>query len=185
MKPGRAMRLRRRHWSLSAEEGLKRRFPNGAPPEIRATLDAELRLVGELDYAPFFLTVHEIIKYARGLTRRFFVRAAARPPIRSSAIALGSPMCRRRRIDLLFERFVSEDRGEPPDIDVDFEHERREEVIQHIYQKYGRERAGLAATVICYRGRKRRPRSGQGVRLCPTTPSLRSPARSGAGRRAA
>ena len=135
------------------EEGLKKRFPKGVPPEIRATLDSELRLVGKLNYAPFFLTVHEIVKFARGL----------KPPIlcQGRGSAANSLICycleitdvSPTAIDLLFERFVSEDRGEPPDIDVDFEHERREEVIQHIYQKYGRERAGLAATVIRYRGR--------------------------------
>jgi error-prone DNA polymerase len=135
------------------EEGVKKRFPGGMDPKTRKILDDELRLVGKLEYAPFFLTVHEIIKYARGLT----------PPIlcQGRGSAANSLICYCLEVtdvsptvvDLLFERFISEDRGEPPDIDVDFEHERREEVIQHIYEKYGRERAGIAATVIRYRGR--------------------------------
>jgi error-prone DNA polymerase len=135
------------------EAGLKKRFPDGIPAGVRKGLDAELRLVGKLEYAPFFLTVYEIIKYARGLT----------PPIlcQGRGSAANSLICycleitdvSPKVVDLLFERFISEDRGEPPDIDVDFEHERREEVIQHIYEKYGRERAGIAATVIRYRGR--------------------------------
>ena len=84
---------------------------------------------------------------------KFSARGAARRPIRSSAIAWALPKSARTENDLLFERFVSVERNEPPDIDVDFEHERREEVIQYIYSKYTRERAGLTATVICYRGR--------------------------------
>ena len=140
-------------WSRSAKRELKSAFLTECDPETRNILDDELRLVGKLEYAPFFLTVHEIIKYARGLT----------PPIlcQGRGSAANSLICYCLEItdvspevvDLLFERFVSEDRGEPPDIDVDFEHERREEVIQHIYEKYGRERAGIAATVIRYRGR--------------------------------
>jgi error-prone DNA polymerase len=135
------------------EEGFKRRFPQGADAEIRDTLDNELRLVGKLGYAPFFLTVHEIIKFARGLEQPILCqgRGSAANSLICYCLYITdvSPLA----IKLLFERFVSEDRGEPPDIDVDFEHERREEVIQHIYETYGRERAGLTATVIRYRGR--------------------------------
>jgi error-prone DNA polymerase len=136
-----------------AEAGLKKRFGEDVPEKVRHALTEELRLIGELNYAPFFLTVDEIVKYAR----------TAQPPIlcqgRGSAAnsvicyCLGITDVSPAKVDLLFERFVSAERREPPDIDVDFEHERREEVIQHIYEKYGRERAGLAATVICYRGR--------------------------------
>ena len=134
-----------------AEEGFKQRFPNGTSAKVRHALDEELRLIGKLNYAPFFLTVDEIVKFARSKNILCQGRGSAANSVICYCLGITdvSPMA----IDLLFERFVSEERNEPPDIDVDFEHERREEVIQHIYQKYGRERAGLAATVICYRGR--------------------------------
>ncbi|MEW6452946.1 MAG: error-prone DNA polymerase [Pseudomonadota bacterium] len=136
-----------------AEEGYKRRFPNGAPPHIRLALDEELRLIGKLNYAPFFLTVHEIVRYARGLSDPILCQGRGSAANSIICYCLGITDVSPVHVDLLFERFVSEERNEPPDIDVDFEHNRREEVIQHIYEKYGRERAGLAATVICYRGR--------------------------------
>jgi error-prone DNA polymerase len=136
-----------------AEEGMKKRFPDGAPPKVRHALNEELRLIGKLNYAPFFLTVDEIVRFARSREKPILCQGRGSAANSVICYCLGitdvSPMA----VDLLFERFVSEERNEPPDIDVDFEHERREEVIQHIYEKYGRERAGLAATVICYRGR--------------------------------
>jgi error-prone DNA polymerase len=134
-----------------AEEGYKKRFPHGAPIKVRHALDEELRLIGKLNYAPFFLTVDEIVKFARSQGILCQGRGSAANSI--ICYCLGITDVDPRKIDLLFERFVSEERNEPPDIDVDFEHERREEVIQHIYQTYSRERAGLAATVIRYRGR--------------------------------
>jgi error-prone DNA polymerase len=136
-----------------AEEGARRRYPDGIPPKVRHALDEELRLIGELDYAPFFLTVDEIVKFARSCTPPILCQGRGSAANSVICFCLGITDVEPTRIDLLFERFVSAERREPPDIDVDFEHERREEVIQHIYQKYGRERAGLAATVICYRGR--------------------------------
>ena len=135
------------------EEGLKTRFPGGARPEVRSTLDDELRLIGKLDYAPFFLTVYDIIKFARGLKPPILCQGRGSAANSLICYCLGITDVSPNTVDLLFERFVSEDRGEPPDIDVDFEHERREEVIQHIYKTYSRERAGIAATVIRYRGR--------------------------------
>jgi error-prone DNA polymerase len=136
-----------------AEAGFKRRFPDGAPEKVRRALDEELRLIGKLGYAPFFLTVDEIVKFAREQKPPILCQGRGSAANSVICYCLGitdvSPMA----VDLLFERFVSEERNEPPDIDVDFEHERREEVIQHIYEKYGRERAGIAATVIRYRGR--------------------------------
>ncbi|MEA2952351.1 MAG: error-prone polymerase, partial [Alphaproteobacteria bacterium] len=136
-----------------AEEGLKKRFLGEVPPKVRHALDEELLLIGKLNYAPFFLTVDEIVKFARGLDKPILCQGRGSAANSVICYCLGitdvSPMA----VDLLFERFVSEERNEPPDIDVDFEHERREEVIQHIYEKYSRERAGLAATVICYRSR--------------------------------
>jgi error-prone DNA polymerase len=136
-----------------AEEGFKKRFPDGATPKIRHALNEELRLIGKLNYAPFFLTVDEIVKYARGLNDPILCQGRGSAANSIICYCLGITDVDPQKIDLLFERFVSEERHEPPDIDVDFEHERREEVIQHIYKTYGRERAGLAATVICYRGR--------------------------------
>jgi error-prone DNA polymerase len=136
-----------------AEEGYRKRFPNGAPPHIRRALDEELRLIDKLNYAPFFLTVHEIVKFARDLDDPILCQGRGSAANSIICYCLGITEVSPLDVDLLFERFVSEERNEPPDIDVDFEHNRREQVIQHIYEKYGRERAGLAATVICYRGR--------------------------------
>ncbi len=118
---------------------------------MRDTLRKELALIAELDYAPYFLTVHDIVHYARSQN----ILCQGRGSAANSAVCycLAITNVDPTEIDLLFERFVSPERKEPPDIDVDFEHERREEVIQYIYARYGRDRAGLAATVICYRGR--------------------------------
>ncbi|HLQ94445.1 MAG TPA: PHP domain-containing protein, partial [Xanthobacteraceae bacterium] len=134
-----------------AEEGACRRYPDGLRADIRRALDHELEVTAELKYAPYFLTVNEIVGYAR----RQGILCQGRGSAANSVICycLGITEVDPTKVDLLFERFVSVERREPPDIDVDFEHERREEVIQHIYRHYGRQHAGLAATVICYRGR--------------------------------
>ena len=131
--------------------GAAQRYPQGIPDKVKKSLDYELKLIAELNYAPYFLTVHDIVRYARAQG----ILCQGRGSAANSAVCfcLGVTEVDPDRIDLLFERFVSAERREPPDIDVDFEHERREEVIQYIYNKYGRERAGLAATVISYRGR--------------------------------
>ncbi len=135
-----------------AQEGAQRRYPEGIPLKVRHALAEELRLIGELGYAPFFLTVHDVVQFARNEEK---ILCQGRGSAANSVICycLGITDVDPLKIDLLFERFVSAERREPPDIDVDFEHERREKVIQHIYKTYTRERAGLAATVICYRGR--------------------------------
>ncbi|MCP8937904.1 error-prone DNA polymerase [Alsobacter sp. SYSU M60028] len=132
-------------------EGAARRYPAGVPEAVRAALVKELALIAQLGYAPYFLTVNDIVAHARGLG----ILCQGRGSAANSAVCycLGVTAVDPTEIDLLFERFVSAERREPPDIDVDFEHERREEVIQWIYQRYGRERAGLAATVISYRSR--------------------------------
>jgi error-prone DNA polymerase len=132
-------------------EGAKRRYPGGVPEKVRAQIVHELKLIGELHYATYFLTVWDIVQYARGRD----ILCQGRGSAANSAVCfvLGITAVDPDRMDLLFERFVSAERGEPPDIDVDFEHERREEVIQYLYNKYGRERAGIAATVICYRSK--------------------------------
>ncbi len=131
--------------------GAEDRYPEGVPETVRATLDHELRLIDELGYAPYFLTVHDIVRYAR--SRRILCQGRGSAANSAVCYCLGITAVDPGRIDLLFERFVSAERGEPPDIDVDFEHERREEVIQYIYEKYGRHRAGMTATVISYRWR--------------------------------
>ncbi len=132
-------------------EGAEWRFPDGISNQVRDTLRKELTLIAELNYAPYFLTVHDIVRYARGIG----ILCQGRGSAANSAVCycLAITNVDPTEIDLLFERFVSPERKEPPDIDVDFEHERREEVIQYIYARYGRDRAGLAATVISYRGR--------------------------------
>src|SRR5438105_843574 len=131
--------------------GAAERYPAGIPEKVRASLAYELALIASLKYAPYFLTVHDIVRFARSQN----ILCQGRGSAANSAVcfSLGITEVDPERTDLLFERFVSADRREPPDIDVDFEHERREEVIQYIYQRYGRERAGIAATVISYRTR--------------------------------
>jgi error-prone DNA polymerase len=139
-------RLERLAWAGAAE-----RYPAGVPDKVRHQIAHELTLVGELGYAPYFLTVHDIVREARARG----ILCQGRGSAANSAVCycLGVTSVDPARLDLLFERFISAERNEPPDIDVDFEHERREEIIQYIYEKYGRDRAALAATVICYRSR--------------------------------
>ncbi len=135
-----------------AERGSEDRYPDGVPDAIRRNLDDELRLIGKLNYAPYFLTVRNIMEFARDNNILCQGRGSA----------ANSTVCYCLRITEvdpmgksggLFERFISEDRGEPPDIDVDFEHETREKVIQHVYERYTREKTALTATVITYRSR--------------------------------
>jgi error-prone DNA polymerase len=134
-----------------AWEGAGARYPKGVPEKVRGLIVRELGLIETLGYAPYFLTVHDIVRFASGRG----ILCQGRGSAANSAVCycLGITAVDPARIELLFERFVSAERREPPDIDVDFEHERREEVIQYIYAKYGRDRAGLAATVIHYRPR--------------------------------
>jgi len=135
-------------------EGAARRYPAGVPEEVRGKLNYELRLIEKMKYAPYFLTVNAIVRHARTLP--IPILCQGRGSAANSAVCFVleitaiDPMENR---SLLFERFVSEQRGEPPDIDVDFEHERREEVIQWIYETYGKDRSALCATVIRYRSR--------------------------------
>ena len=125
------------------------RYPDGVPEKISKLLNNELALIRKLDYARYFLTIHDIVRVARDKG----ILCQGRGSAANSAVCyvLGITCVDPNEHDLLFARFISEERREPPDIDVDFEHERREEVIQHIYERYGRERAGIAATVISYR----------------------------------
>ncbi|MBT3627570.1 MAG: error-prone DNA polymerase, partial [Rhodospirillaceae bacterium] len=132
-------------------QGAAARWPDGVPAKVRVQIEHELELIGALGYAPYFLTVYDIVCFARARG----ILCQGRGSAANSAVCycLTITAVDPNRMDLLFERFVSAARDEPPDIDVDFEHERREEVIQYIYEKYGRERAGIAATVISYRSR--------------------------------
>ena len=134
-----------------AYEGAKNRYPQGIPQNVATLLEHELKLIGELNYAAYFLTVHDIMRFAKGQG----ILAQGRGSAANSAVCfcLGVTEVDPTKHDLLFERFVSAARNEPPDIDVDFEHERREEVIQYIYRRFGRERSGLAAAVTTYRSR--------------------------------
>ena len=131
-------------------KGAETRYPEGIPERTRAALIYELKLIASLDYAPYFLTVHDIVRFARSKGILCGRGSAANS---AACYCLGITEVDPIRVDLLFERFISPERNEPPDIDVDFEHERREEVIQYIYKRYGRERASLAAAVITYRTR--------------------------------
>ena len=131
------------------EEGVRRRWPQGESPAVRAQIEHELGLIAELGYEPYFLTVYDIVRYARG--REILCQGRGSAANSAVCFCLGITEVDPARMNTLFERFISRERNEPPDIDVDFEHERREEVIQYIYRKYGRERAAIAATVITYR----------------------------------
>src|SRR6056297_2612871 len=135
-----------RHLTL---DGLQKRFPDGAPDEVRKLVARELDLIEQMGVEAFFLTVHDVVRFARSRD----ILCQGRGSAANSAVCycLGVTEVDPSKQQLLFERFISKERNEPPDIDVDFEHERREEVLQYIYDKYGRERAALAATVICYR----------------------------------
>jgi len=134
-----------------ARRGLQWRYPGGASPKIIARVDKELALIRDVEYAPYFLTVNDIVAFARSKG----ILCQGRGSAANSVVCylLGITEVPPETITLIFERFISKERGEPPDIDVDFEHERREEVIQWIYERYGRERAGLTATVIHFRSR--------------------------------
>src|SRR5690606_23046133 len=127
------------------------RFPGGIPQKIADLLEYELNLIGEKRYEPYFLTVHRIIGFARSQD----ILCQGRGSAANSAVCycLGITEVNPEKTTLLFDRFISTERDEPPDIDVDFEHQRREEVIRFIYETYGREHAGLTAAVINYRAR--------------------------------
>lgn len=133
------------------EQGARWRWPEGVPEKVQAQIEKELSIIAELDYAAYFLTVHDIVRFAR--ERGILCQGRGSAANSAVCFALGVTEVDPARSTLLFERFLSKERNEPPDIDIDFEHQRREEVIQYLYARYGRERAALAATVICYRSR--------------------------------
>ena len=158
---------------ISAFEDLKRRLLPAPRSATRMAFpkrseqnrfDHELKLIAEREYAPYFLTVHEIVKFAKEQKILCQGRGSAANSVICYCLGIteADPVER----GLLFERFISAARNEPPDIDVDFEHERREEVIQHIYEKYGRDRAGLTATVVHYRKRRVIREVGKVLEIC-------------------
>ncbi|MFN7309452.1 MAG: error-prone DNA polymerase, partial [bacterium] len=132
-------------------DGARQRYPQGIPEQTRATVEHELELIGRLRYEPFFLTVYDIVQFAR----RQNILCQGRGSAANSTVCycLGITEVDPARASVLFERFISAERTEPPDIDVDFEHQRREEVMQYIYAKYGRHRAALTAALHTYRPR--------------------------------
>jgi error-prone DNA polymerase len=134
-----------------SEEGMRQRWPDGVPEKVESLVRHELELIRELEYEPYFLTVYDIVAFAR--SRDILCQGRGSAANSAVCFCLGITEVDPGRMSTLVERFISKERDEPPDIDVDFEHERREEVIQYIYKKYGRHRAALAATVITYRPR--------------------------------
>jgi len=155
-----------------AIEGLNWRYPSGASKKVQAMLDHELNLIGKLKYEPYFLTVHDIVSFAR--SRNILCQGRGSAANSVVCYCLGVTSVSPEIGTMVFERFISEARDEPPDIDVDFEHERREEVIQYIYNRYGRHRAGLCSTVIHYRGKRAIREVGTAMGLSKDTVSALS-----------
>jgi len=141
------------HLRKLVEEGIRWRWPGGVSERTRATIENELAIIADLKYEPYFLTVHDIVRYARSQNILCQGRGSAANSVVCYCLGVTAVDPERIEACMLMERFISRERNEPPDIDIDFEHERREEVIQYVYRKYGRERAAIAATVIMYRPR--------------------------------
>jgi error-prone DNA polymerase len=139
------------HLTAVVYEGANLRYPSGVPDHVEASLQEELSLIHELQYEKYFLTCYDIVQFAR--SRGILCQGRGAAANSSVCYCLGITSVDPTQINLLFARFVSKERQEPPDIDIDFEHERREEVIQYIYGKYGRERAAIAAEVVTFRAR--------------------------------
>ncbi|MEL7047191.1 MAG: error-prone DNA polymerase, partial [Pseudomonadota bacterium] len=146
-------------------QGASQRWPGGVPQSVHERIEAELKLIADLDYEYYFLTVYDVVRFARerGILCQGRGSAANSVVCYCLFVTEVSP----EKVSLLFERFISRERDEPPDIDVDFEHERREEVIQYIYRKYTRRRAALAATIITYRARSAVRDVGKALGLDP------------------
>lgn len=139
------------HLTRLTWDGAPRRYPRGVPDKVRRQIEHELALIAELCYEAYFLTVWDLVRFARG--RGILCQGRGSAANSAVCFCLGITEVDPGRIDVLFERFISKERNEPPDIDVDFEHERREEVLQYLYDKYGRDRAGMTAEIITYRMR--------------------------------
>ncbi len=147
-------------------EGAAERYPQGIPACVQGQVEHELALIAELKYEMYFLTVHDIVRFARG--RHILCQGRGSAANSAVCYCLGITEVDPSRMNVLFERFISRERDEPPDIDVDFEHQRREEVIQYIYAKYGRERAALTAVVVSYRPRSALRDVGRALGIDPS-----------------
>ncbi|GLU35060.1 error-prone DNA polymerase [Trinickia caryophylli] len=145
--------------------GAHRRFPRGIPHEVQAQVEHELELIRDLRYEPYFLTVYDVVRFAR--SRHILCQGRGSAANSAVCYCLGITEVDPARGNMLFERFISKERGEPPDIDVDFEHQRREEVVQYIYSKYGRDRAAIAAAVATYRTRGALRETGKALGVDP------------------
>jgi error-prone DNA polymerase len=148
-----------------AWQGANLRYPGGPPEKVQRLLEHELNLIEELYYEPYFLTVWDLVRFAR--SRKILCQGRGSAANSVVCFCLGITAVDPERIDMLFERFISRERDEAPDIDVDFEHERREEMLQYIYGKYGRDRAGIAAVTITYRPRSAIRDVGKALGLSP------------------
>jgi error-prone DNA polymerase len=141
-------------WAGARDRYPKDQYPDGIPTDVQKRLHDELALIAKLDYARYFLTVHDVVAFARNQAKEILCQGRGSAANSAVCYCLGITSVNPDKSQLLFARFISENRGEPPDIDVDFEHERREEVIQYIYKRYGRHRAAICATVVHYRSRR-------------------------------
>ena len=141
-------------WAGAQDRYPKDKYPNGIPGDVKKRLEDELALIGKLDYARYFLTVYDVVSFAHSQEKEILCQGRGSAANSAVCFCLGITSVNPDKSNLLFARFISENRGEPPDIDVDFEHERREEVIQYIYRRYGRHRAAICATVVHYRSRR-------------------------------
>ncbi len=141
-------------WAGARERYSLDRYPEGIPADVQNRLHDELKLIAKLDYARYFLTVYDVVAFARNQEKEILCQGRGSAANSAVCFCLGITSVNPDKSNLLFARFISENRGEPPDIDVDFEHERREEVIQYIYRRYGRRRAAICATVVHYRSRR-------------------------------
>ncbi|MGA2814961.1 MAG: error-prone DNA polymerase [Xanthobacteraceae bacterium] len=141
-------------WAGARDRYPRDKYPDGIPPDVVKRLNDELALIAKLDYARYFLTVHDVVSFARRQEKEILCQGRGSAANSAVCYCLGITSVNLENSKLLFARFISENRGEPPDIDVDFEHERREEVIQYIYRRYGRHRAAICATVVHYRSRR-------------------------------
>ena len=141
-------------WAGAQDRYPRDKYPQGIPDDVAKRLHDELALIAKLDYARYFLTVHDVVAFARGQDKEILCQGRGSAANSAVCYCLGITSVNPEKTKLLFARFISENRGEPPDIDVDFEHERREEVIQYIYRRYGRDRAAICSTVVHYRSRR-------------------------------
>ena len=152
-------------WAGAQERYPKDKYPQGIPDNVRKQLTGELAVIAKLDYARYFLTVHDVVSFARRQEKEILCQGRGSAANSAVCFCLGITSANPDKSNLLFARFISENRNEPPDIDVDFEHERREEVIQYIYRRYGRLRAAICATVVHYRSRRAIRETGKALGL--------------------